>query len=102
MVTEFARRREIIVDGLNRLPGVSCRAPDGAFYAFPDTSQTGLSGTDLTFRLLEAGVALTPGRGFGEDWDTHVRLSFATSEERIRTGLERMQHVLNARRRDDL
>jgi aspartate/methionine/tyrosine aminotransferase len=94
MVAEFARRREIIVDGLNQLPGVRCFAPDGAFYVFPDISRTGLTGTDLARRLLQNGVAITPGCGFGEQWDTHVRLSFATSEERIRTGLERMAAAL--------
>ena len=94
MVAEFARRREIIVDGLNRLAGVRCQPPDGAFYAFPDVSGTGMSGTELARNLLPAGVALTPGLGFGQAWDTHVRLSFATSEERIRTGLHRMEGVL--------
>jgi aspartate aminotransferase len=94
MVSEFARRREIIVDGLNRLPGITCRPPAGAFYVFPDISGTGLTGTELAIRLLEHGVAVTPGIGFGESWDTHIRLSFATSEERIRTGLERMAATL--------
>jgi aspartate aminotransferase len=96
MVDEFARRRAIVLEGLNALPGVTCRAPDGAFYAFPDISGTGVSGTELARRLLQQGVALTPGIGFGERWDTHVRLSYATSEERIRTGLKRMSHSLNA------
>jgi aspartate/methionine/tyrosine aminotransferase len=94
MVDEFARRRAIIVEGLNQLPGVRCLAPEGAFYVFPDISGTGSSGTDLARRLLQHGVALTPGLGFGQSWDTHVRLSFATSEERIRTGLERMAAAL--------
>jgi len=94
MVSEFARRREIVVDGLNAVPGVECRAPDGAFYVFPNISGTGLTGTELAKHLLRAGVALTPGCGFGEAWDTHVRLSFAASEERIRTGLERMKTAL--------
>jgi aspartate/methionine/tyrosine aminotransferase len=96
MVDEFARRRAIVLEGLNALPGVTCRAPDGAFYAFPDISGTGVSGTELARRLLQQGVALTPGIGFGERWDTHVRLSYATSEERIRTGLKRMSHSLHA------
>ncbi len=95
MVEEFARRREIVVEGLNRLPGVSVSPPDGAFYAFPDISGTGLSGTELAFRLLECGVAVTPGAGFGDDWDTHIRLSFATGEDRIRAGLERMGEILS-------
>jgi aspartate aminotransferase len=94
MVAEFERRRAIVVDGLNALPGVHCHPPGGAFYAFPDISQTGMTGTELAHQLLRAGVALTPGIGFGAKWDTHVRLSYATSEERIRTGLERMQVIL--------
>jgi aspartate aminotransferase len=94
MVEEFARRREIVVEGLNRLPGVSVSPPDGAFYAFPDISGTGMTGTKLAFRLLGCGVAVTPGAGFGEGWDTHIRISFATSEERIRAGLERMGALL--------
>lgn len=94
MVQEFARRREIVVDGLNRLPGVHCLPPDGAFYVFPDVSGTGLTGTELAQRCLQQRVAITPGIGFGDAWDTHVRLSFATTEERIRTGLERMAQAL--------
>jgi aspartate aminotransferase len=95
MVEEFARRRALVVEGLNALPGVSVSPPDGAFYAFPDVSGTGLTGTELAFRLLECGVAVTPGVGFGEGCDDHIRLSFATSEDRIRTGLERMEGVLS-------
>jgi aspartate aminotransferase len=98
MVGEFARRRKIVVEGLNSLPGIACVPPDGAFYAFPDVSATGLTGTELASLCLEHGVALTPGAGFGDRWDTHVRLSFATSEERIRTGLDRMAAALDARR----
>ena len=94
MVAEFARRREVIVDGLNGLPGIACLPPDGAFYVFPDISGTGVTGTELADRCLQHGVAITPGIGFGDAWDTHVRLSFATSEERIVTGLERMQQTL--------
>lgn len=94
MVAEFARRRQIIVDGLNAMSGVHCRAPDGAFYVFPRIADTGYSGTLLASTLLKAGVAITPGAGFGSEWDTHVRLSYATSEERIRTGLERMAVAL--------
>ncbi|GAC1330791.1 MAG: pyridoxal phosphate-dependent aminotransferase [Chloroflexota bacterium] len=96
MVKEFERRRSIVVEGLNALPGVTCSPPDGAFYVFPNTSGTGLQGSPLADRLLNFGVAVTPGRGFGDDWDTHVRLSYATSEERIRTGLERMRDALRS------
>jgi aspartate aminotransferase len=91
MVAEFARRREIIVQGLNEIPGVRCAWPDGAFYVFPNVEGTGMTGTEYAQALLQVGVAVTPGIGFGERWDTHIRLSYATSEERIRTGLERMR-----------
>jgi aspartate aminotransferase len=95
MVDEFARRRRIIVAGLNAIPGVRCLPPDGAFYVFPDVSGTGRTGTELADLLLQSGVAVTPGRGFGERWDTHIRISFAVSEERIRTGLRRMAEALS-------
>jgi aspartate aminotransferase len=91
MVAEFARRREIIVDGLNAVPGVTCAWPDGAFYVFPNIEGTGMTGTEYARKLLGAGVAVTPGIGFGESWDTHIRLSYATSEERIKVGLERIR-----------
>ncbi|MGH2443244.1 MAG: pyridoxal phosphate-dependent aminotransferase, partial [Chloroflexota bacterium] len=94
MVAEFSRRRSIVVDGLNRIPGISCTVPDGAFYVFPDISRTGCTGTELATLFLRSGVAVTPGIGFGESWDTHIRLSYATSEERIRTGLDRMASAL--------
>jgi aspartate aminotransferase len=94
MVAEFARRREIIVEGLRRLPGITCTLPEGAFYVFPDVTGTGLTGTELAQRLLGAGVAVTPGAGFGANWDTNIRLSFAVSEERIQTGLDRMEAAL--------
>lgn len=96
MVAEFARRREIIVEGLRRLPGITCTMPEGAFYVFPDVTGTGLTGTELAQRLLNTGVAVTPGIGFGAAWDTNIRLSFAVSEERIHTGLERMGVALDA------
>lgn len=96
MVAEFDRRRNIIVTGLNDLPGIRCLAPEGAFYVFPDISGTGLTGTELASLLLRHAVAVTPGIGFGDGWDTHVRLSFAVSEERIRTGLARMAKALSS------
>jgi aspartate aminotransferase len=94
MVREFRARRDLVVGLLNALPGVTCAPPAGAFYVFPDISGTGMTGTELAHALLKVGVALTPGVGFGERWDTHVRISYATSEERIRTGLQRMETAL--------
>ena len=95
MVEEFERRRGIVVGGLNDLPGVHCVLPEGAFYVFPNIEGTGMTGTELARLLLRHGVAVTPGRGFGEACDTHIRISYATSEERIRTGVERMRLALS-------
>jgi len=98
MVTEFDRRRRVLVDGLNRLPGVRCRMPGGAFYAFPNISgllgKTGPSGplkspADLAKYLLkEAHIAVVPGEPFGSQ--EHVRLSYATSMDNIVRGLDRL------------
>jgi len=95
MVAEFARRRSVILDGLNRLPGFRASAPEGTFYVFPDIRGTGMSGTELARVLLRGGIAVTPGAGFGLGWDTHIRLSYALSEERIRDGLRRMKEILS-------
>ncbi len=91
MVAEFRRRRDLIVDGLNRLPGVRCLLPRGAFYAFPNIEGTGLSSKELADKLLEeAGVATLTGPSFGVHGEGFLRLSYATSIENIQEGLERM------------
>jgi aspartate aminotransferase len=90
MVEAYRKRRDIITDGLNSLPGVSCHRPQGAFYAFPDISQTGLSSIEFAEMLLnKARVAVTPGIAFGDSGEGHVRLSFATSTESIEQAIER-------------
>ena len=97
MVTEFRRRRELIVEGLNRLPGVSCILPRGAFYAFPNVRGTGRSSAEVAERLLnEAGVAVLPGTAFGAHGEGYLRLSYANSEKNLRTALERMRPVFQA------
>ena len=64
MVVEFKARRDLIVDGLNAIPGIECRRPTGAFYVFPDIAGTGLTGAELAERLLhEAGVCVLAGIG---------------------------------------
>jgi aspartate/methionine/tyrosine aminotransferase len=91
MVAEFAARREIVVAGLNALPGVTCAAPGGAFYAFPDVSAVPLDADALAARLLdEAGVAVLPGSDFGEAGRGHLRLSFAAAQASLREGLARI------------
>jgi aspartate/methionine/tyrosine aminotransferase len=91
MVVEFRARRDLIVDGLNAIPGIRCLRPTGAFYAFPDISGTGLSGAELADRLLqEAGVCVLAGGGFGAVGRDHVRISYANSRENLSLALERI------------
>jgi aspartate/methionine/tyrosine aminotransferase len=91
MVAEFAARRDLIVDGLNAIPGVSCARPTGAFYVFPDISGTGLSGDELAGRLLtEAGVCVLSGTAFGSVGRDHIRISYANSRENLREALDRI------------
>ena len=95
MVDAFRRRRDLVVDGLNTLPGVSCIRPRGAFYAFPNVTRLGRPSSEIAERLLtEAGVALLPGTAFGAHGEGYLRLSYANSEANLRAALERMRSVL--------
>jgi aspartate/methionine/tyrosine aminotransferase len=95
MVAEYQRRRNIIVDGLNAIPGFSCQKPQGAFYVFPNIRGTGMNSTDLANLILEkAGVALLPGSSFGNYGEGYLRLSYANSVENIQRGLEKIQAVV--------
>ena len=97
MVAEFRARREVVIEGLNGLPGVSCSRPSGAFYAFPRIDGTGLASGELADRLLdEAGVVTLPGTGFGPEGEGHLRLSYANSPEDLREGLRRMHRFLGS------
>jgi aspartate/methionine/tyrosine aminotransferase len=98
MVAEFDRRRKIVVEGLNRLPGVSCIVPKGAFYAFPNVSRTGWKAKALASALLEdAGVATIGGPDFGIHGEGYIRLSYANSAENILRALDRMKSFLERR-----
>jgi aspartate aminotransferase len=95
MVAEFRRRRDIVVRGLNHIPGVSCLEPQGAFYAFPDITQTGLSSGELAATLLrDAGVALLPGTAFGPYGEGFLRLSYANSVENLQLALDAIRTQL--------
>jgi aspartate/methionine/tyrosine aminotransferase len=97
MVNEFRARRDLIVAGLNELPGVSCMLPAGAFYVFPDVSGTGMTGADFATRLLyEGGVSALAGTAFGGVGVNHIRLSYANSQENLAKALGRMRTVLEA------
>ena len=92
MVTEFRRRREVIVGGLNRIPGFRCREPHGAFYAFPNIRETGKRSQDLADALLnEAGVACLAGTAFGQQGEGYLRFSFANSIANIQKALDRIE-----------
>jgi aspartate/methionine/tyrosine aminotransferase len=92
MVTEFRARRDLIVDGLNDIPGVSCLRPHGAFYVFPDISATGISGAELADRLLpETGVCVLAGTAFGKVGRDHIRISYANSRENLTQALGRLR-----------
>lgn len=96
MAAEFDRRRKAVVAGLNRLPGISCITPKGAFYAFPNISKTGWKAKPLASALLEdAGVATIGGPDFGVHGEGYIRLSYANSLENIEKALARMGDFLN-------
>jgi aspartate aminotransferase len=95
MVVEFRARRDLIVDGLNAIPGIECRKPLGAFYVFPSIAGIGLSGADLAERLLqEAGVCVLPGSAFGQYGDDHIRISYANSQANLSEALARMRTLV--------
>jgi aspartate/methionine/tyrosine aminotransferase len=97
MVAEFRRRRDLIVDGLNKLPGVKCALPRGAFYAFPNITGTGRPAAEVAQRILdEAGVAVLAGTAFGAHGEGYLRLSYANSEANLRRALERMEPVFTS------
>ncbi len=99
MVAEFDARRRVVVEGLNRLPGVSSVTPRGAFYAFPNVRGTGWAAKALASALLEeAGVATIGGPDFGIHGEGYIRLSYANSAENITRALGRMGDFLSSRK----
>ena len=90
MRLEFEKRRDYLVERINKIKGLSCLKPEGAFYIFCRIHKKGLSSMEVTDRLLdEVNVAVVPGKVFGSD--AHIRLSFATSMENIKKGMDRME-----------
>jgi aspartate/methionine/tyrosine aminotransferase len=95
MVAEFKARRDLVVDGLNAIPGIKCLRPSGAFYVFPDISATGLTGAELADRLLnEGGVSALSGTAFGQVGKYHLRFSYANSRENIAEAIRRTRAVV--------
>jgi aspartate/methionine/tyrosine aminotransferase len=94
MVAEFHRRRDIIVAGLNQVPGFHCALPRGAFYAFANIAATGMSSRELAdYLLYEAGVAGLNGGCFGQYGEGYIRFSYANSQENLRQAVARIQKV---------
>jgi aspartate/methionine/tyrosine aminotransferase len=99
MVAEFDRRRKVVVEGLNKLPGVSCVVPKGAFYAFPNVKRTGWKAKELATALLnDTGVVTIGGPDFGILGEGYLRLSYANSTENILKALDRMGEFLASRK----
>jgi len=97
MVAEFDRRRRVVVEGMNALPGITCRTPKGAFYAFPNIAGTGWAAKELASALLEeAGVAIIGGPDFGILGEGYIRLSYANSTENIQKAITRIADFLAA------
>jgi aspartate/methionine/tyrosine aminotransferase len=95
MVGEFRRRRDVVVEGLNAIDGVSCVRPGGAFYAFPSIKELGATSKDVEAHLLQnAGVACLSGTAFGRHGEGYLRLSYANSIENIRAALDAMKASL--------
>jgi aspartate/methionine/tyrosine aminotransferase len=95
MVAEFKKRREVIVDGLNSIKGITCKKPHGAFYVFPNITETGMDSRKLADHLLyNAGVAVLSGTSFGQYGEGYLRLSFANSVENIKKALDSIEKSL--------
>jgi aspartate aminotransferase len=97
VVAEFRRRRDLIVAGLNAIPGVRCPMPRGAFYAFPNIQSFGRSSSELAETLLDkAGVAVLPGSAFGRNGEGYLRLTYANSTENIERAVGKVAAALAA------
>jgi len=97
MREQYRQRRDTMLAGLNRLPGVTCLKPAGAFYVFPNISAFGLSSQEMAHYLLqEAGVAVLPGTAFGKQGEGYLRLCYANSLQRIRQALGRLEEALKS------
>ncbi len=95
MVAAFQERRDVIVEGLNSIPGIQCRVPKGAFYVFPNITETGLTSMECEQVLLErAGVATLSGSSFGDYGEGYLRLSYANSVENLEKAVERIRQTL--------
>jgi aspartate/methionine/tyrosine aminotransferase len=97
VVSEYQRRRDIIVDGLNAIPGVTCQRPQGAFYVFPNFKSFGLTSSRLADLILDnAGVAVLPGSAFGDYGEGYLRLVYSNSIENIELAMNRIRPIIES------
>jgi aspartate/methionine/tyrosine aminotransferase len=97
MREEYLRRRDFLLERLRRIPGLTCVVPDGAFYAFPNIQELGLSSFDLTMALLDrAKVSSVPGSAFGAFGEGYVRFSYANSIENIGKAMDRIEAAIHS------
>ena len=97
MMEVYKERRDVLVDGLNSIPGINCLKNEGAFYVFPNITQTGMTSEEFADFILEkAKVAILPGTNFGKYGEGYVRLTYATSIENIKIGLDRMRNAVES------
>ncbi len=97
VVAEYQRRRDVIVERLNAIPGVTCQRPEGAFYVFPNIKTFGLSSSAMAELLLDkAGVAVLPGSSFGEFGEGYLRLVYSNSIENIQRAIDKIAQVLQS------
>ena len=96
MMSEFKKRRDVFINGLNSIDGISCKFPEGAFYAFPNVSEIPMSAEKLSdFLLDEVGVATLPGSAFGRYADNHLRMCFANSIENLEEAIHRISTAVS-------
>jgi len=97
MINGFRQRRDVLVKGLNEIPGIKCRAPQGTFYAFADVSGTGMNGLDFAYKLLKkAHTAVVPGVTYGDKYSSFIRLAYTMDTVRIQEGLQRIAQFVDA------
>jgi aspartate aminotransferase len=95
MVAQFRARRDVIVEGLNRIPGITCATPEGAFYCFPNVKALGMASAVLQARLLDqAGVACLPGTAFGAWGEGYLRFSYANSIDNLKLALSAIEECV--------
>ncbi len=95
MTREYEERRELIINELNTMPGITCLKPEGAFYVFPNIKELGISSTDVAIHLLEkARIITVPGIAFGEHGEGYIRISYSTSKGKITEAMSRMRKIL--------